>query len=127
MNYTAPTPSLCDNCTFAYFMGGGTVGVGLKVLQQRYCAVNPGTITESGYSSCPTNLPKDLPDSADRDIKCIAIQIHAKHPVMTAEAALDSVISSQELRAGPDMMPRFLAALVQVKEDVANIPLTRIP
>lgn len=128
MSYSTPTPSLCDNCTFAYFMGGGTVGIGLEVLQQRYCAIyKKSSITTGGYSSCPTHLPKDLPDSAERDIKCIAIQIHSKHPHATAEEAIAEVVGSQELRGAPDMIERFRTALTLVKEDVAKIPLTRTP
>ncbi len=132
MSYATPISSLCDNCTFAYHLEGGRVLVDGKDFRQRYCAIlgmgtSPfnGYISVRGYSSCPTNLPKDLPDSAERDTKCIAIQIHGAHPEKTAEEAIAEAVASLELRASPEMVEKFLAALVQVKESVVSIPLTR--
>ena len=128
LSYATPTPSLCDNCEFSYHMGGGMVFTMGKAYQQRYCEIQTsGSITESGYSSCPTHLLKIGREGLDYSVKWVAIRIHGRHPDKTAEEALAAVIESKELQTLPDVTEKIRAALIVVKDNVAKIPLTRTP
>ena len=65
-DYDKPKPSLCDSCIRAYFMEGGSVGIGIdnisKNYRQRYCNYPPEdkprdakigrALHMSGYQKC---------------------------------------------------------------------------
>lgn len=50
--FTAPRPSLCDTCTQAYNLAGGSVSIGSQTFLQRYCNARPGSIHAGGFDAC---------------------------------------------------------------------------
>jgi hypothetical protein len=49
---TAPEPSLCDKCSHASNLPGGSVTVGMTTYTQRYCNTNRIGIHMSGFADC---------------------------------------------------------------------------
>jgi len=53
--YEKPEPSLCDNCRYAYYLEGGSIGIGTypsKNYRQRYCAKLHISIHMEGKQKC---------------------------------------------------------------------------